>query len=122
MEGINMKVKENVTIYECDFCKKNYRVKTACEKHENFCYKNPTNTPKCSGCNHLEEYQKEIWYDTFGGERMMKRKAFRCKAQGIGLYPLKVLRGDMLNRYPETFADEILMPNKCDFFKDYNFE
>ena len=35
------------------------------------------------------------------------------------LYPIKVLRLDLVNRFPETFEGQELMPNKCEEVKYY---
>lgn len=114
-----MKVRENVTVYNCDFCNKRYLVKNACLLHETWCGSNPKNFPACSGCEHIEEYQKEIWVGE--GEDGYSRNvtAFRCRAKGIGLYPAKVERLKINTRYPENFIGEELMPTSCNQFKDY---
>lgn len=34
--------------YKCDYCSRNYRIKSACAEHEDKCYKNPNrNCPMC---------------------------------------------------------------------------
>ena len=47
--------------YRCDYCNKKYRMKTACEKHERVCYKNPNrDCNMCEGNGTISEYQGEI--------------------------------------------------------------
>jgi len=48
-----MKTIENVTIYKCDFCKKELKRKHAMVKHEVICSKNPLNIRPCMNCAHL---------------------------------------------------------------------
>ena len=112
-------MKSKITeIHICDYCRKKYLVKSACEKHEKYCTYNIDNQPKCSGCQYLEEYSKEVEIDhPIHGEYERQFKAFRCTKKNIGLYPLKVLKGNMLNRYPGTFAGEEVMPKECELFE-----
>lgn len=42
-----MVIKENQTLFFCEHCKKMYRRKYPCEKHEKWCSKNPRNKHKC---------------------------------------------------------------------------
>lgn len=111
------------TVYTCDHCKKKLFIKSAMVKHEEFCDSSPLNKPKCADCKFCDVVDKEIFFDTFSGESSMIKKAFRCSAREIGIYPLKVVRTDLINRYPETFEGEILMPIECDSYKGlYDFE
>lgn len=114
-----MKTKENVTVYNCDFCNKRYLVKNACLNHEKWCGSNPETFPACTGCEHIETIEKSIWVggDEDGYSRNVT--AFRCKAKGIGLYPAKAERLKLTTRYPENFVGEELMPIKCDQKVDY---
>jgi len=40
-------------IYKCDHCNKCYQIKSACERHETLCNKNPNNHRPCFECNKL---------------------------------------------------------------------
>ena len=50
-----MKVKENVTVYSCEYCKKKLFRQHAMEAHEMMCNKNPDNYRPCYGCKYLEK-------------------------------------------------------------------
>lgn len=73
---------ENVTIYKCDFCKKELKRKHAMVDHESKCGANPINHRPClNGCVHLDV--KEIEYtrgDDYNGDPIYtKGNAFYCK-------------------------------------------
>jgi len=104
------------TVYQCDFCKRNMFIKSACEKHEIWCTKNPKNFAKCDGCIHLIHVDVEYYFDTFNGESKGESKGFKCSKKDIELYPLKAERLGLPNRYPETFYGKELFPNECDLF------
>ncbi len=114
-----MKIKENITLYSCDYCKKKLQVKHAMIRHEEFCYLNPKNTPACSGCDFLKEIQKTIYFNSLynpDSESSRIVKAFNCTKLNKELYPLSALRRDLPSKYPETFEDAELMPNNCEHF------
>lgn len=106
------------TVYSCDHCKKKYFKKHSCEHHEKFCASNPETFPKCNGCIHFEERNKDVWYDSYNGGYERRFKSFFCKKRDCGMYPLKALAKDLPNRFPETFEGEILLPHECEFFED----
>lgn len=61
-----MKTIENITIYKCDFCKKELKRKHAMIKHEKNCLNNPENHKAClNGCMHLERVNKEVGFDRY---------------------------------------------------------
>jgi hypothetical protein len=105
-------------VYRCQFCKKNYFIQKACEKHEVWCSKNPENKRICFGCENLEEFQKEYDVsDYYGSTDITKTsKAFFCKALNKNLFPLSVERRALNIKYPETFLDEEPMKKECDEF------
>lgn len=109
-----MKTKTNVTLYICDHCKKKLLRKWAMEKHEKYCGANPENRRACEGCQHLEETTVEVIYEGIYQDRIVKSKAFRCKALEKMLYPLKVEQRGLLEKYPETFEDQEPMPRTCE--------
>jgi len=82
-----MKIIENITIFKCDFCKKELKRKYAMEAHELRCGNNPINDRVCLHCPHLD--RKEIEFDTgistYHGFEPVYRKAqtFYCKAKNI---------------------------------------
>lgn len=78
-----MKTIENVTLYKCDFCKKELKRKHAMANHEVGCNRNPINNRPClNACTHLS--QTEIEYETgiddyFTGEpQTRKANTFFC--------------------------------------------
>lgn len=108
-----MKVKENVTLYICDHCRKRLIRKSAMEKHEVDCTQNPANRSKCGGCVFLKEVQKEFWVDTYGGETARKANGFFCTKLNVGMYPHKAVRLGLVDKYPDQFDGEIKMPTEC---------
>lgn len=119
-----MKVLENITLYKCEFCKKKLQVKHAMVRHEEFCSKNPKNIKACSMCVFLKETTVEYTKFYFNGysesEQDVKAKGFKCEKLNKLLYPTKVEKLDLPNRFPETFADQEPMPNKCEHFSLLN--
>jgi hypothetical protein len=109
-----MKTFTNVTRYACDHCGKEYKVQRYVPKHEESCKKNPDNEIACIGCIFLKEVVKKVDVDCYNGYTTMEFKGFRCEKKDIGLFPPKVLHGTLLDRHPETFFEEELMPTKCD--------
>lgn len=111
--------------YKCEFCSKLYQSKYHCEKHEILCYHNPRNNHQCFYCyyctketinvkNNNEYYQ----VDEFGTiAETINVKIYHCKKLNKNLYPVSVLRKKLNIRYPEHFANQILMPNDCEYFK-----
>lgn len=116
-----MTTTENVTVYGCGFCKKKLFRKHAMVKHEEFCTRNPKNFAMCSGCKFLREEMVEIstGSDYNGEENFIKSKGFHCSKLDKDLYPMKVVRSGFLQRHPEHFEGQELMPNKCDSFVLY---
>lgn len=106
-----MKVKENITMYQCDFCNKRLLVKNAMIRHENACSKSPENHSECETCGNLEETEIAV-EDYMGITR--KAKAFRCKHFDKLVYPAKVVHRKLLEKYPETFAEQMQMPKTCE--------
>ena len=112
---------KTVTLYSCDFCRKKLQRKPAMERHEEFCYMNPVNTPKCSNCEFLKQVEKTIYFDAFdSGEHSRKVKSFQCTKLNKELYPLSVVRRGIVDDYPETFEGAELMPTKCESFEFKN--
>lgn len=111
-----MIVKENVTIYVCDHCKKKLYVRQAMERHEKWCTKNPENYKACGGCVYLEDIK--VPYDVYDelGEISAQKEAngFRCKKLDKILYPLKVEVKGLVKKYPETFKAQHPMPKECE--------
>jgi len=106
-----MRVKENVTLYYCDFCKKELKRKHAMEKHELLCFNNPINDRPCFHCNHLEKKEVDHYIDTGYGEHKMVLNLFHCKLKNLFLYTHK-------NEFKKNYYDlgddfNEPMPIKC---------
>jgi len=125
-----MKTIENVTIYKCDFCKKEFKLKYAMVKHENQCNCNPENFKKCTqGCIFLETEKVFVDYEThydyeYGEQqyRTEEKMAFRCTKFDKLMYPYSIEKKDLPNRFPNTYDGQEPMPKECaDFNNDQNF-
>lgn len=120
-----MIVKDNVQVFICEHCGKKLFRKHAMEKHEIVCSYNPKNIPACSGCIFLKETQVSVFYESnteFGyHETEVNTKGFHCDKKNIGLYPFKVVKKGLLQKYPETFYGQHQMPEKCDDHKNTSF-
>jgi len=118
-----MKTIENVTIYKCDFCKKELKRKHAMIKHEDLCLNNPKNHKAClSGCAFLTTEKIDVLfeyrYDSDYGSSIKKVSAFRCTKLDNLMYPFSIERKkDMLKKYPETYEGQEPMPHKCEHFE-----
>lgn len=120
-----MIIKENITLFICEFCKKKLFVKQAMKRHEVKCSKNPDNFSACTDCSNLEE--KPIEYTRFGfngyseTEEIIKTHTFHCKKLNKDIYPAAVLHKGLPEKYPETFFEQEVMPTECEHF-EYSFE
>lgn len=117
-----MTIKENVTLYKCDFCKKELKRKHAMINHEENCSCNPKHFDACSNCHFLKVKPKTIHYDVPCGydgemeERTISSQSFHCTKLNKEMYPSKVVRKKIINRFPETFQGMEQMPNECEHF------
>jgi hypothetical protein len=76
-----MIVKQNVTVYQCEFCKKKRFREWAMEIHEERCHKNPVNWRPCFECCHLEMKEVDVnWQDYNGHDHDKIVKLFFCSA------------------------------------------
>lgn len=124
-----MIVKQNVTLYKCEFCNKELKRKHAMENHELSCSGNPINHRAClNGCNYLERVSIE--YDTgrleYGdGEPIFRDgQAFVCtKLNKLLLHPK--VEGESLLRYVYLNKQETEqhdMPKECQHYNDNIFQ
>lgn len=109
-----MKKLENQTRYRCDHCGKEYKVGPACEKHEIKCSRNPENLIACLGCTFLREVEKNYEIEAPYGYMNDTRKGFYCLQKQVRMYPPKAVHSGIVDKYPETFEEDILMPKKCE--------
>lgn len=130
-----MKTIENITLYKCDFCKKELKRKHAMINHEFKCNCNPINFRACTnGCAFLEREKIDIdietHFDHINGEHSYKTievNAFKCTKFDKIMYPYSIEKSSALEKYPETFEYQEPMPKVCDSFKSFyqdieNFE
>lgn len=122
-----MKIKENTTIYQCDFCNRKMFKKHAMIAHELWCNSNPENFRACSGCKYLEEKQVEYSYNIptvgqglgiiFDGKTITKKTTgFRCNKLNKDIYPFKAEKLNLPYKYPETFEGQEPMPKICEHY------
>ena len=84
-----MKTKENVTLYSCDHCGKNYQRKHFAIRHETGCFKNPKNYRACNDCDHCSKGQATAIVDGYNGQQNYNVSVFLCSKLNIGLVPVK---------------------------------
>ena len=118
-----MKIKGNVSVYSCEFCKRKMFVKHAMVKHEHLCNSNPENLRACVGCQYLENTTVEYYIavrDTSGDldEVRKETNGFRCKKLEKMLYPFKAEKKGLIEKYPETFEGQEPMPKTCEHYKN----
>lgn len=121
-----MTIKENVTLYNCDFCKKELKRKHAMEKHEDLCSNNPKNSKACfGGCIHLETVEMEVSFINGNPEysdNLKKVEVFRCKKLDKLMFPYSIERRKLDRKY-DTYDGQEPMPNKCESYEiDRSFE
>ena len=117
-----MIITENVTIYKCEFCKKKMFREKAMKNHELFCYKNPENIKACIDCKFIETIEKELEFvsytqgDGWTDVDYYKKKVdvFRCSRLDKIMYPFKVEKMGINEKYPETFDGQEPMPSNCE--------
>ena len=118
-----MIVIENVTLYKCEFCKKELKLKHAMEKHEKTCERSPDIEKACYECQHLESVEKMVWFEGYYGDDGTEKKVnvFHCKKIDKLMFPYSIEKRDLHNRFPETYEDQEPMPNKCNDFEKQQF-
>lgn len=109
-----MKVLESVTRYQCEFCKKELKRKHAMVRHEKYCNHNPSTFKACDMCVFITE--TKIDYMSFNGERTAK--SYYCSKLDTVVYPNKVERLGLPEKYPETFSGQMPMPRTCEHRMD----
>jgi len=111
-----MKITENITLYQCDFCKKKLFLKHAMVKHEDLCLSNPKNFKDCMECTHLEKTQTEVhWIDgnpDYAGNTKQV-DVFRCNKLDKLMFPFSIERRKLHEKY-ETYSEQEPMPSKCE--------
>lgn len=120
-----MIVLENVTIYKCDFCKKELKLKHSMVKHENLCNCNPENFKACTqGCIFLAKEKVTLYFesgyspDEGAMYREQEKEVFKCTKFDKLMYPYSIERRGLPNRFPSTFEEQEAMPKECESFKN----
>lgn len=113
-----MLIQENVTVYKCEFCKKKYFQKPACEKHEELCFHNPINKRPCFSCDHCEKKKVTAIIDHgyMNHQAETQVEILFCNHFKEGIYPPKV--SEKGNSLDLGEFDNVPMPKDCDFYKD----
>jgi len=108
-----MKIIENVTVFQCEFCgKKQYR-KNDMSLHEKWCKKNPKNDHKCfQHCVHLIKSREEIDCDR---EWPSTRCTFQCNVTKKFLYSSIAERRKIVPLLDKSVER---MPLECRFYID----
>jgi len=119
------------TIYECEFCKRYYKLKHFAVIHEDFCTKNPVNKPKCYGCKYLEKVdvmlnvEIECLGEYYGIEYTEVKRGFsllKCTKKDTFIIPIishkkgKCFEPNLLEE-----INEMVAPLECSDFKEDTF-
>lgn len=110
-----MKTITGITLFQCDFCKKDYKRKHHCEKHENQCFKNPKNFRPCFSCHQLTKESVEVQFEGCGlygeyAEFFETKEILFCNHFGTFLHtPQNAIKG---NAYELSEGNEE-MPIQC---------
>lgn len=120
-----MKVKENVTVYQCEHCDKKLFRKHAMENHEMMCYHNPDNFRPCYGCVFLGKKKVQVntnYPNPWGGDMFMDKELFYCHKKETFLHSPQVeMKGNAIDQ--ENIEDEVEnnpMPISCEMYKQNN--
>lgn len=117
-------ITETRKIYKCDHCRKLYQIKSACEKHEKFCVKNPENYKACYDCKFYTTVETEIHQETIYGEHRMNYRVGKCTKLNKFLYPLVTERKNNAFLQEDMGDGEIPnepMPHTCDSQENEDF-
>ena len=111
-----MKIKENITVYKCDFCDKKLFRKYAMLKHEDLCNSNPKNFKACMDCKYLEKIQIDAHWVVGNPEYVENSKqvdVFRCNKLDKLMFPFSIERRKLHERF-STYDEQEAMPNNCE--------
>jgi len=102
-------------IYSCDHCKKWYRQKHFCVKHEKSCKKNPENHRACHDCVHLTKESTYICegYNFTEGEIERQVDILFCKKKECFIHPPSVEHKG--NAFDTGDYENLPIPKQCEF-------
>lgn len=103
-------ISEVKTIHRCEHCRKLYLVKSAAEKHEKYCWKNPANHYACFECKFLVKDRA----DNTDGTYKWSERTFHCSKLDKALHSIKAVK---INH--ACLGHTELMPITCEHRKDY---
>lgn len=110
-----MKVLENQKVYVCDHCGRKSVSAGGMNRHELACSFNPDNYNVCPGCKYLLAYTDFVYYE-HDPDHERKVKKFKCTKKNEIMYPSKIKRNRIIDKYPDNFEGEVQMPKICDSF------
>lgn len=112
-----MIVIENKTLYKCEHCRKKYEVKSACEKHERICSKNPAYLKpchSCTNCKKVKTYVPSGYSDFYGNESEREVDILFCDKISTYVHSPKVAaKGNAF--VPGDFSN-VVFPDTCEFY------
>ncbi len=109
---------ETREIYKCEHCRKMYQVKSACEKHESGCKKNPANYRPCLDyCLHVSKKPFTYVIDTSYYEEDRIVNVLYCEKLKKGVCPPSRDPYDVLYDKNSNEIENTVMPKKCDDYK-----
>jgi len=111
-----MIVTENITVYQCEFCKKKLYRKHAMLKHEDLCNNNPKNFKACMDCKFLEKIQIDAHWIVGNPEYVENSKqvdVFKCNKLDKLMFPFSIERRKLHERF-DTYSDQEPMPVNCE--------
>ncbi|MDP9954710.1 hypothetical protein J2X97_000347 [Epilithonimonas hungarica] len=114
-----MKVKENITVYQCEYCQKKLFLKHAMIKHEDLCFKNPKNNKPCYSCIFCHKEEIRVDFDdpyNPDGYTTKKVEASKCVKLDIIMFPWSIERKRLHEKY-ETYSEQEPMPRECEHHK-----
>lgn len=107
-----MIVIQNVTMYQCEHCKKKQQRAHTMKRHEQFCSKNPNNYHPCISCKHLLVDKFHVGADPNEGYGPTC-KTFYCNKLDIDMYSYRAEQMRLMEKYPEDYEEKHRMPNSC---------
>lgn len=111
-----MKVKQNVTVYSCDFCKKKMFREHAMKRHEEMCFRNPENKRPCFTCQHFEMKEVDVnWQDpVYYADHTEKKTLMFCnKFNHCLISPQTSIKGNAISSDDLYDYDNEDMPLNC---------
>jgi hypothetical protein len=115
---VHMTIKENVTVYSCDFCKRKMFRKHAMINHEQYCGSNPKNWRACSACDFMVRKPIEYYFDAYDGEHEGTSKGFYCEHLETYMYPNFLENKRVFIEHPEQFEEQIPFKKQCVHFTE----